>query len=121
MPMAEARAKLDPLRAPGEHEPDRKEQAGTRIYWKLSGTEYDTIIVWANAAGAITRVRANPRAEKVKPFAEIGELSRATHNTPQQAVWTVTRPDRKSFRLIAQGEKHVANTLYMFALELPMR
>ena len=66
-------------------------------------------------------MRANPRAEKLKPFSKIGDLSRATLSTPQQAVWTVTRPERLSFRLIAQGDKHLANTLYMFALELEMR
>ncbi len=121
MQMSEARASLDPLRAPGEHVPDVKEQAGKRVHWKLAGTEYDTIIVWANGAGTITRVRANPRAARLKPFAEIGDLSRATLNTPQQAVWTVTRPEQRSFRLIAQGDKHAANTLYMFALELAMR
>ena len=45
MPLAEARAALDPLRAPGDHGPDLKEQAGKRVHWQLEGTEYDTIIV----------------------------------------------------------------------------
>ena len=121
MPLTEARAKLDPLRVPGEHEPDRKEQAGTRIYRKLSGTDYDWIIVWANKAGQITRVRANPRPDKLKPFSQIGDLSRAASSLPQQATWNVERPGGLSDRLIAQGENQLARSVYMFALGLDMR
>jgi hypothetical protein len=120
-PITEAREKLDPLRAPGDHEPDRKEQAGTRIYWKLAGTEYDWIIVWANKAGQITRVRATPRPEKLKPFAEVGDLSRAAAIQPQQAIWNVERPNALSYRLIAQGNDRLAKSVYMFALNLDMR
>lgn len=44
--MAEARTKLDPLRAPGPaYQPDQKELQGRRVYWKLSGTDYDWIMV----------------------------------------------------------------------------
>ena len=120
-PITEARAKLDPLRAPGEHEPDRKEEAGKRIYWKLTGTDYDWIIVWANSDGLITRLRANPLPDRPKPFAEVGDLSRAVVNEPLQAIWTVERPGGISFRLVAQGNDQLARTIYMFALGLEMR
>ena len=120
-PIADARAKLDPLRSPGEHEPDRKEQEGTRIYWKLNGTEFDWIIVWANRAGQITRIRANPRPDKPKPFAEVGDVARASSVQPQQMMWNVERPNGLSYRLIAQGDKQLARSVYMFALGLEMR
>ena len=119
--ISEARQKLDPLRAPGEHEPDRKEKAGTRIYWKLNGTEYDWIIVWANSAGQITRIRANPRPDQPKPFVEVGDLSRAARVQPHQVMWNVERPDGMSYRLIAQGQDKQARSVYMFALGLEMR
>ena len=119
--ISEARAKLDPLRAPGEHEPDRKEKAGTRIYWKLNGSEYDWIIVWANSAGQITRIRANPRPDQPKPFVEVGDLSRAARVQPHQVMWNVERPDGMSYRLIAQGQDEQARSVYMFALGLEMR
>ena len=119
--MAEARARLDPLRAPGEHEPDAKEQAGTRVYWRLAGTEYDWIIAWANKAGHVTRIRANPRLGKPKPFAEVGDPSRAAAAQPQQMIWNIERPGGMSYRLIAQGNDQQANSVYMFALNLEMR
>ena len=119
--ISEARSKLDPLRAPGEHEPDRKEQAGTRVYWKLNGTDFDWIIVWANTAGQLTRLRANPRPEQPIPFTEIGDLTRAVVNEPHQAIWTVERPGGLSFRLVAQGINRQAKTIFMFALGLEMR
>jgi hypothetical protein len=119
--MADARAMLDPLRAPAEHEPDAKEQAGTRVYWKLAGTEYDWIIAWANKAGQITRIRANPPPEKPKPFAEIGDPAHAASIQPQQMMWNVERPGGMSYRLIAQGNDRLAKSVYMFALNLDMR
>ena len=121
MQMSEARGKLDPLRQPTDNEPDGKEQAGTRIYWKLNGTEYDWIMAWANKAGQITRVRANPRPDKPKPFAEVGDLSRAAAVQPQQAMWNVERPGGLSYRLVAQGDDRLARSVYMFALNLEMR
>lgn len=121
MQMSEARATLDPLRQATDHEPDGKEQAGTRIYWKLDGTEYDWIMAWANKAGQITRVRANPRPDKPKPFAEVGDLSRAAAVQPQQAMWNVERAGGLSYRLIAQGDDRLAKSVYMFALNLDMR
>lgn len=112
--MNEARAKLDPLRVADERAPDRKEKAGTRVYWKLKETEYDWIIAWANREGEITRLRAMLRRERAKPFAEIGELSRATVNLPERAVWDIKHEDGEHFRLVAEGREQRAATLYMF-------
>ena len=117
----EARAKLEPLRKTFETPPDAKEQANKRIYWKLKETEYEWLIAWANSQGQITRLRARLREGSEKPFSEIGDLARATINTPDQAMWNVTGGKRPAFRLIAQGKDHRAITFYMFALELDMR
>jgi hypothetical protein len=112
--LEEARAKLDPLRAEDEHTPDAKEVDDKRVYWKLRGTEYDWVIVWANPEGKITRMRVNPRPEMVKSFSQIGDLSKAAVNQPDTAVWNVARPGAAPFRLIAQGVGQRATSLYMF-------
>ena len=119
--IADARAMLDPLRIPSAEPPDAKEKAAKRVYWKLNGTEFDWLIAWANSKGEITRLRANLRPGTTKPFAEIGDLSRATVDTPERAMWNVTRPGEPAFRLIAQGSDRRAVTFYMFALNLEMR
>ena len=121
MQISEARAKLDPLRVPSASAPDAKEQAGKRIYWKLNGTEYDWIMAWANSKGEITRIRATLRPDNPKPFVEIGDLARAAVNTPEKAMWNVTRAGEPAVRLIAQGKDYRAATFYMFALNLEMR
>ena len=69
----------------------------------------------------MTRLRARLRDGSEKPFSEIGDLSRAVVNTPEQAMWNVTNGARPAFRLVAQGKDHRAVTFYMFALELEMR
>lgn len=118
LPMAEAREKLDPLRAAGRaYEPDQKEQKGRRIYWKLKETEYDWIMVWANAEGNVTRVRAVLRPDKTMPFNEIGNLGRAASADPSRAKWNLRRPDGANFRLIVQGAGQRASSVYMFSLE----
>ena len=123
MQISEARAKLDPLRQPLGEPPDEKEQANKRIYWQLKETEYEWLIAWANAKGEVTRLRARLRAGREKPFSEIGDLSRAPVNTPEQAMWNVSggADKRPPFRLVAQGKDHRAVTFYMFALDLDMR
>ena len=117
----EARAKLEPLREAVESPPDAKDEANKRVYWKLKETEYEWLIAWANSKGEITRLRARLREGNEKPFSEIGDLSRAAVNTPEQAMWNVTGEKRPAFRLIAQGKDRRAITFYMVALDLDMR
>lgn len=121
MSMSQAREKLDPLRVPDQGPPDAKEEAGKRIYWKLKSTEYDWIMVWANSADQITRIRAMLRQDQRKPFSAIGNLEAAVVRTPQRVMWNVTPPEKPAFRLIAQGENEQAITYYMYALGLEMR
>ena len=115
--MPEARERLDPLRVPAAYEPDRKEETGRRIYWKLKATEYDWIMAWARADGRITRVRAVLRPEQTKPFGEIGNLQAAASVSPERVRWNLQRPDGTHFRLIAQGANDHAASVYMFSLE----
>ena len=121
MQISEARAKLDRLREPVELEPDAKERENKRVYWKLKETEYEWLIAWANSKGEVTRLRARLREGSEKRFSDIGDLTRAAVNTPEQAMWNVTAPGRPAFRLIAQGKDRRAVTFYMFALNLEMR
>lgn len=86
MMLKEAREKLDPLRDP-EAPRDEKEKYGTRAYWKLRETEFDWIMVWANRERKIVRIRAVLREDKRKPFAEVGDLAKATTRTATSAAW----------------------------------
>ena len=115
MTMKEARAKLTPLRDP-EAPRDEREKFGTRAYWKLLETEYDWMMAWANAAGKITRLRAVVRPEKLKPFSEIGDLTRAVTITPNTAAWNVVR-DGIAFRITALGNDGHAVRISMLAFD----
>lgn len=117
--MAEARDRLDPLRLSAGHVPDRQEQTGRRIYWKLRETEFDWIMAWANAEGKITRLRAVFRPDRSRSFAEIGDLSTAIAVSDSSVKWDLRAPQGPSYRLIAQGTGRQAKTIYMFSVDLP--
>ncbi|HEX8679112.1 MAG TPA: hypothetical protein VF683_04095 [Chthoniobacterales bacterium] len=117
-PIDSAREKLDPLRVPAVYTPDLKETSGRRILWRLRETEYDWIMAWAKE-GKITRIRAVYRADRRKPFREIGNLASAASATADAVKWNLSRPGGPRYRLIAQGAEQQAQTVYMFSLELP--
>jgi hypothetical protein len=120
-PMNEVRAKLDPLRAPGPaYEPDQKELLGRRIYWKLSGTDYDWIMVWAGKDGKVTRVRALFRPEHRKPYAEIGDVAQAATADPAMVRWNLQTASGSRYRLVAQGADDRAISVYMFSQDIPL-
>lgn len=121
MPMDEARAKLDPLRAPAPaYQPDAKELRGRRILWRLKDTDYAWIMVWAGGDGTVTRVRATLRPEQTKPFSEIGDLTRAVAADSTSARWNLRRPAGPNYRLIVQGADERASSVYMFSLDMPI-
>ena len=113
-----AREQLDPLRAPGSYPPDEKELQGRRIYWKLAGTDYDWIMVWADKQRKVTRVRAVFRAEHQKPFAEIGDLPAAMTTDAQTVRWNLKTAAGAPYRLVAQGADQKAISVYMFSQEI---
>ena len=115
MPMKEAREKMSALRDPNAPRDDR-EKLGTRIYWKLLETEYDWVMAWANREGKITRLRAVFRPEQLKPFSEIGDLSRAVTNAPHAAAWNAER-DNIHFRITAFGKEGRAVRISMLAFD----
>ena len=115
MTMKEARAKLKPLRDP-EAPRDEREKLGTRVYWKLLETEYEWMMAWANPEGKITRVRAVLRPEKLKPFSEIGDPTRAVTVTPNAIAWNVVR-DGIAFRITALGNDGHAARISMLAFD----
>ena len=117
MPMREARERLLPLREPIPGPLDEKEKAGQRTYWKLVGTEYDWVMAWANRDRKITKIRAVLRPEKLKPFEEIGDLTKALSSNPSAAVWDVMRQEGASFRLTALGAEGRAVRISMLALD----
>jgi hypothetical protein len=112
-----ARAILDPLRDPAaSYPPDQKELEGRRTYWKLAGTDYDWIMVWAKE-GKITRIRAVLRPDRHKPFAAVGDLNTAAARDATSVRWNLRTPAGANYRLVAQGADEVASTVFMFALE----
>jgi hypothetical protein len=118
-PIEQARATLDPLRAPTDHTPDAKEKTGRRIYWKLRETEFDWVMVWGNPQGRITRIRAYYRAEQRPQFSDVGDLSHADSVTEYEAKWTLRRPGAPYSRLVAQGANQQVQSVFAFSLELP--
>ena len=115
-PMKEARERLNPLREKTDGPLDVKEKMGTRVYWKLVETEYDWVIAWANRDGKIIRLRAVFRPDKLKPFAEIGDLATSVKSGPNMAVWDVVR-ETGSFRLTAAGEEGRAARISLLAFD----
>jgi hypothetical protein len=120
MPMNDVRAKLDPLRAPDPaYRPDQKELQGRRVYWKLSGTDYDWIMVWGGKDGKATRVRAVYRAEHRKPYAEIGDVAQAVTADPTMVRWNLQTATGSRYRLAVQGAENRAVSVYMFSQDIP--
>ena len=118
----EAREKLDSLRDPTSTGfRDKKRSAGgkgEKAYWRLRGTEFSWIMAWANKEGRIVRLSIAVPTEKPKPFAEVGDLSRATTNQEHVATWNVSRPNKLSYRLVARGPNRRATNIYLTATEL---
>jgi hypothetical protein len=115
MTMKEAREKLKALRDPAAPR-DEREKFGTRAYWKLLETDYDWIMAWANREGKITRLRAVFRPDQLKPFSEIGDLSRAVTNAPHAAAWNAAR-DHISYRITAFGKDGRAVRISILAFD----
>lgn len=114
--MKEARESLNPLREKTDGPLDLKEKMGTRVYWKLVGTEYDWVMAWANRDGKITRLRAVLRPDKLKPFAEIGDIAKSVKNDANTAVWDVFR-EGGSFRITALGAEGRAVRISLLAFD----
>ena len=89
--------------------------------WRLEGTDYAWVMVWAGGDGKVTRVRAVLRPNKAKPFHEIGDLTKAAAADATSARWNLRRPDGPNYRLIAQGTEQQATSIYMFSLEIPIK
>lgn len=115
-PMKEARERLNPLREKTAGPLDVKEKMGTRVYWKLVETEYDWVMAWANRDGKVTRLRAVLRPDKLKPFAEIGDLAKSVKSGPNIAVWDVFR-ETGSFRITALGADGRAARISILAFD----
>jgi hypothetical protein len=120
--LEQAHRELDPLRDPASHGFQDKEASegdgGEKTYWRLIGTEYRWIMVWSNKEGRVVQLSASIRPERSKPFAEIGDLSKATTNLESAAKWNVQRPNNLSYRLIARGPHRHADNIYMIATAL---
>jgi hypothetical protein len=120
--LEEAHQKLDPLRDPSSAIFRDKEanegDGGEKAYWRLVGTEYSWIMVWANKERRLVQISASVRPEKLKPFAEVGDLSKATVSLESVAKWNVLRPNNRSYQLVAKGPNRHANNIYMIATTL---
>ena len=120
--VADAHARLDGLRdttSVGLQEKESEEgEAGEKAYWRLKGTDYRWIMVWANSEGRIVQLSASVRPEKLKPFDKIGNLSKAAVNQDNAAKWNVQRADNLSYRLVARGPNRRADSIYMIATTL---
>jgi hypothetical protein len=120
--LEEAHQRLDPLRDPASaqfREKEAKEgEGGEKAYWRLVGTEYSWIMAWANKDGQVVQLSASVRPERPKPFAEVGDLAKASTNLENAATWNVQRPGGLSYNLVARGPHHQANNIYMISTTL---
>ena len=120
-PLEEAREKLAQFKLVNDAsaEPEEAErERGERVIWRLAETEYQWIVAWADKEGKIVKISASVRPEKKKPFAEIGDLSRAKMHNESAALWIVQRPDGSSYRLVAKGPSEHALTIYLYSLQV---
>lgn len=124
-PLEEAREKLAHLKLEQDSTPEEAEkgerEAGERIVWRLTETEYQWIVAWADKEGKVVKISASVRPDKKKPFSEIGDLSRAKVHTDSMAMWSVQRPNGSNYRLIAKGPAEHAITIYMYSLKAEER
>ena len=121
-PLEEAREKLAKYKlvdgsAAAESGEKEEEEQGERAVWRLAETDYQWIVAWADKEGKIVKISASIRPEKKKPFGEIGDLNRAKMHNESTALWIVTRPDGKSYRLVAKGPGEQAVTIYLYSLK----
>jgi hypothetical protein len=121
-PLEEAREKLAKLKlvdgsATAESAEKEEEEQGERAVWRLAETDYQWIVAWADKEGKVVKISASVRPEKKKPFSEIGDLGRAKMHNESTALWIVTRPDGKSYRLVAKGPGEQAVTIYLYSLK----
>jgi hypothetical protein len=91
---------------------------GEQTYWNLAATEYSWIMAWTNKEGRIVQLSASVRPEKLKPFEQVGDLTKASGNLQDVAIWNVVKPDKLSYRLVAKGPNGRANTIYIIATAL---
>jgi hypothetical protein len=117
--LEQARAKLNMFHISfAEQRGKERDQDGEQIYWKLAATEYSWVMAWTNKEGRIVQLSASVRPEKLKPFQEVGDLTSASTNLHDVAVWNVVRPDNLSYRLVAKGPNRHARNIQMIATAL---
>ena len=115
MTLKEAREKLEPFRDPDAPR-DEKEKYGSRAYFKLRETEYDWMMVWANPAKKIVRIRAVLRDDQRKPFSEIGDMEKAARREPNTVAWNLAC-EAAHVRIAALGSDGLAVRISILALD----
>ena len=119
--LEEAREKLKGLVKTDGADRDEREaerEGGRKEAWALKQTAYATIAYGADKDGRIQWVTGFVRAGHEIPFAKVGDLTQASHQSGQAAIWNVQRPGG-NIRVIARGAGGKARVVQVLSLNAP--
>jgi len=117
-PLADARARLDPVAVRQAQEPDSEENEGRgegrKKAWTLKSTEYQSVALKANDADRVVWITGFLRPGKEIQFSRLGDLAIA-RATDSIAIWNVRTPEG-GYRLVARGQKRRARVISLLSL-----
>jgi hypothetical protein len=122
--LATARQHLDPLAAPDGRPPEEQPaetEAEGKLLWKLSSSDYSSVLLKPDREDQITYILGLLRPGKEIPFEKIGEVAKAPIATDKVVAWDVVRPDRSLIRVVARGAGGKANSITIFLVKRPRR
>lgn len=98
----------------GEHEAD--EAKAIKEGWTLDAGPFKTLAYKTTDDGRIKWVTGWARPGKEIPFAEIGDLTKASRSKPTEAIWNVNDPSGP-FRIVARGKDGKASIVSFLSLK----
>ena len=113
--LEEAHAKLKDLGTVGGR---ATREGGRKEAWTMKGGDFTSVAYKTDAAGRVVWLTGFVRPGKEIPFAQLGELARATGKDETQAAWTVETPEG-GYRLVAKGPNGKARVVYLLSLAAP--
>jgi hypothetical protein len=117
--LEEAREKLKRLgKSGGEGVGEGEREGGRKEAWILKKSAYNSLAYQTDGAGRVEWVTGFVRRGREIPFANLGDLRRASYKSDQEAVWNIERPEG-NFRLIAKGSGGKASVVHLLTLKPP--
>jgi hypothetical protein len=117
MTLEEVHEKLKPLGTFGGR---GTREGGRKEAWTLKKTDFSSVAYQTDGRGRVKWVTGFVRPGKEIRFEKLGDLSRATKNTEQEAVWNVERAEG-NYRLMAKGAGGRAQVIQILWVTLPAK